>query len=83
MHNGLESAQFDAGNLKQLVKIVLLCHLVEELDHVCEVHLVLDQHLPVLGEQSQPEEQFKMAGTAHLGGPNHFPKSECLTVDQF
>ena len=54
---------------------------IEELDDVCEVHVVLQNDVSVDLHQREGDEQPKMAGGDVLGSPDGLPHREHIIVN--
>ena len=48
-------------------------HTIEELDDVGEVHIVVQDDVPVILHQGQGDEQHKVTGAHVFGRPDHLP----------
>lgn len=59
-----------------------LCFTVEKLDDVGEVHVVLQDDVPVDLHQRQGDEEDKVTRGDTLGGPDGFPDCEHVIVHQ-
>ena len=59
-----------------------LCFTVEKLDDVGEVHVVLQDDVPVDLHQRQDDEEDKVTRGDTLGGPDGFPDCEHVIVHQ-
>lgn len=55
---------------------------VEELDDVCEVHVVLQDDVPVDFHQRQGNEEDKVTGRDALGCPDGFPDGKHIVVHE-
>lgn len=55
---------------------------VEELDDVCEVHVVLQDDVPVDFHQCQGDEEDKVTGRDALGCPDGFPDGKHIVVHE-
>lgn len=56
---------------------------IEELDDVCEIHVVLQDDVSVDLHQSQRDEQDIVGGRDVFGGPDGLPDGEDVIIDEF
>ena len=55
---------------------------IKELDDVGEVHVVVQDDVPVVLHQGQGQEEHKVAGADVLGCPDRLPHAEHVWVQQ-
>lgn len=63
--------------------LVLLSHLIEELDDVREVHVILNDNVTISLDKSECYEQIEVLGDDWFGCPNGLPYVEHICIEQF
>ena len=69
-----------SGDAEDLLRVVLLGHLVEELDDVGEVHVAVEDDVSVVLDEGQGHEQEEVARDDEPGGPDGLPDQVDITI---
>ena len=60
--------------------VVLFGHLVEKLDDVSEVHVPVENDVPVVLDEGEGDEEKEVTGDDKARGPNSLPNQVDITI---
>lgn len=70
------------GDFQDGARVVPLRHFVEELDDIGEVHVVVEDYVPIILHQGKCNEKDKVTRSYTTSHPNRFPHAEHVFVHQ-
>jgi len=62
---------------------MFLSHFIEKLDDICEVHIPVQDDVPVVFNHCQSHEEKKLAGNEESRGPNGLPDKISISIRKF